>query len=50
MLNDSVLKVSPHGSFKVSQLCKSIAICEATVSDRLREKIDETVSDYLATA
>jgi hypothetical protein len=34
MLNDSVLKVSPHGSFKVSQLCKSVAICEATVSDR----------------
>jgi hypothetical protein len=34
MLNDSVLKVSPHGSFKVSQLCKSIAICEATASDR----------------
>jgi hypothetical protein len=30
MLNDSVLKVSPHGSFKVSQLCKSIAICEAS--------------------
>jgi hypothetical protein len=34
MLNDSVLKVSPHGSFKVSQLCKNIAICEATKSDR----------------
>jgi hypothetical protein len=34
MLNDSVLKVSSHGSFKVSQLCKSVAICEATVSDR----------------
>ena len=34
MLNDSVLKVSPHGSFKVSQLCKSVAICEAKGSDR----------------
>jgi hypothetical protein len=34
MLNDSVLKVSPHGSFKVSSLCKNIAICEATASDR----------------
>jgi hypothetical protein len=29
MLNDAVLKVSPHGSFKVSQLCESVAICEA---------------------
>jgi len=28
MLND-VLKVSPHGSFKVTQLCASVAICEA---------------------
>jgi len=34
MLNDSVLKVSPHGSFKVSQLSQSVVICEATVSDR----------------
>jgi hypothetical protein len=34
MLNDSVLKVSPNGSFKVKQLCESIAICEATKSDR----------------
>ena len=34
MLNDSVLKVSPHGSFKVSQLCKSVVICEATNGDR----------------
>jgi hypothetical protein len=33
MLNDSVLKVSPHGSFKVSQLCKSVVICEATNGD-----------------
>jgi len=28
MLND-VLKVSPHGSFQVTQLCVSVAICEA---------------------
>jgi hypothetical protein len=28
MLND-VLKVSPHGSFQVSQLCESVALCEA---------------------
>lgn len=28
MLND-VLKVSPNGSFKVTQLCESVAICEA---------------------
>ena len=34
MLNDSSLKVSPHGSFKVTQLCKSVAICEATKGDR----------------
>ncbi len=34
MLNDSALKVSPHGSFKVSQLCKNVAICEATKGDR----------------
>ena len=31
MINDSVLKVSPHGSFKVTQLCKSVAICEAKI-------------------
>ena len=31
---DQKLKVSPHGSFKVSQLCKSVAICEATKCDR----------------
>jgi hypothetical protein len=30
MLNDSILKVLPHGSFKVTQLCESVAICEAT--------------------
>ena len=33
MLNDSSLKVSPHGSFKVTQLCQSVAICEATKGD-----------------
>ena len=31
MLNDSVLKVSPHGNFQVTQLCKSVAICEAKI-------------------
>ncbi|MBE9170870.1 hypothetical protein IQ238_26275 [Pleurocapsales cyanobacterium LEGE 06147] len=34
MLNNSVLKVSPHGSFKVTQLCVSVAICEAVNGDR----------------
>ncbi len=34
MLNDSVLKVSPHGSFKITQICKNVAICEATKEDR----------------
>ncbi|NJL51752.1 MAG: hypothetical protein HC930_05140 [Hydrococcus sp. SU_1_0] len=33
MLNQE-LKVSPHGSFKVSQLCDSVAICEAVKGDR----------------
>lgn len=33
MLND-VLKVSPNGSFKVTQLCESVAICEAMKGDR----------------
>jgi hypothetical protein len=33
MLND-VLKVSPNGSFKVTQVCENIAICEATKADR----------------
>ena len=32
MLNQK-LKVSPHGSFEVTQLCKSIAICEAVRGD-----------------
>jgi hypothetical protein len=31
---DKFLKVSPHGSFKVTQLCKSIAICEAVKGDK----------------
>ncbi len=34
MINDSVLKVSPKGSFKVTQLCENVAICEATKEDR----------------
>ena len=34
MLNDSVLKVSPHGSFKITQICQNVAICEATKEDR----------------
>ena len=33
MLNQE-LEVSPHGSFKVKQLCENVAICEATKSDR----------------
>ena len=31
----SVLKVSPHGSFKVTQLCESVVICEAQKGDPL---------------
>lgn len=34
MLNDAVLKISPHSNFKVSQLCESVAICEAIKGDR----------------
>jgi hypothetical protein len=34
MLDDSILKISPNGSFKVSQLCGSVAICEAMKGDR----------------
>ena len=33
MLTNNI-KESPHGSFKVTQLCQSIAICEALVDDR----------------
>jgi hypothetical protein len=33
MLNDAVLKVSPHGSFRIVQLCESVAICEAMKGD-----------------
>ena len=28
------IAVSPHGSFKVTQLCESVAICEAVKGDR----------------
>jgi hypothetical protein len=28
------IKESPHGSFKVTQLCQSVAICEALKEDR----------------
>ncbi len=42
MINDSILKVSPHGSFKVTQLCESVVICEAikgeTFGSRLRDR------------
>jgi hypothetical protein len=34
MLDDSILKISPNGSFKVTQLCESLAICEAMKIDR----------------
>jgi hypothetical protein len=34
MLDDSVLKISPNGSFKITQLCETIAICEAIKGDR----------------
>ena len=34
MLNHAVLKTSKHGSFQVTQLCKSVAICEAVKGDR----------------
>ena len=30
----SILKHSPHQSFRVTQLCQSIAICEAFAGDR----------------
>lgn len=33
LINSPPLKVSPHGSFKVTQLCKSVAICEAMKGD-----------------
>ena len=29
MINQNQIKVSPHGNFKVSQLSKTVAICEA---------------------
>ncbi len=31
---DDFSKVSPHGSFKVTQLCESVVICEAVKGDR----------------
>jgi hypothetical protein len=31
---DNFLKVSPHGSFQIVRLCKSIAICEAVKGDK----------------
>ena len=31
---DDFSKVSPHGSFKVTQICESVAICEAVKGDR----------------
>ncbi len=34
MLNHRVLKVSPHGSFPVTQLCESVAIGEAVNGER----------------
>ncbi len=33
-LINSPLKLSPHGSFEVNQLCHSVAICEAVKGDR----------------
>ncbi len=34
MINHAVLKTSKHGSFQVTQLCESVAICEAVKGDR----------------
>jgi hypothetical protein len=34
LINSPPLKVSPHGSFRVTQLCESVAICEAVKGDR----------------
>lgn len=34
LINSPPLKVSPHGSFRVTQLCESVAICEAMKGDR----------------
>jgi hypothetical protein len=33
LINSLPLKVSPHGSFEVNQLCHSLAICEAKKGD-----------------
>ena len=34
MYHHSHIAVSPHGSFEVSKLCESVAICEAVKGDR----------------
>lgn len=35
MINENqTIKVSPHGSFRISQICKTLAICEADTGDR----------------
>ena len=47
-LINSPLKVSPHGSFKVIQLCESVAICEATNGDRFN--LEREVRSYVAVA
>jgi hypothetical protein len=33
LINSLPLKISPHGSFEVNQLCESVAICEAVKGD-----------------
>ena len=33
MLNQ-IIKTSPHGSFKLTQLCESVVICESVKGDR----------------
>jgi hypothetical protein len=34
ILNMTILKQSPHQSFQITQLCESVAICEAVGGDR----------------
>jgi hypothetical protein len=42
------VKISPHGSFNVTQLCKSVALCEAFVGDRFNwNNSTETHSAFL---
>jgi len=31
---NTTIKISPHGSFRVSRICKTLAICEADAGDR----------------